>query len=105
MYGLTTKVSDWVSGFNVEYILLKNNFFTNSVFGGFMWRAGINRNSDAGILTAGINYSNYTIGFSYDITMSKLKTAVDNKGAFEIAIIYKAKNTRLNKIEIPCERY
>lgn len=105
MYGLTTKVSDWVSGFNVEYILLKNNFFTNSVFGGFMWRDGINRNADAGILTAGINYSNYTIGFSYDVTMSKLKTAVDNKGAFEIAIIYKAKNTRLNKIEIPCERY
>jgi type IX secretion system PorP/SprF family membrane protein len=105
MYGYTTKVSDWVSGVNLEYILSKNVFFTNSVFAGFMWRDGFKRNPDAGIVTAGMNYQNYTIGFSYDITFSQLKTAVDSKGAFEIAIIYKAKNTRLSKKAIPCERY
>lgn len=105
MYGYTTKVSDWVSGLNIEYVLSKNVFFTNSVFTGFMWRDGFKRNPDAGIVTAGINYSHYTIGFSYDITFSQLKTAVDSKGAFEIALIYKAKNTRLSKKAIPCERY
>ena len=105
MYGYTTKVSDWVSGLNVEYVLSKNVFFTNSVFAGFMWRDGFKRNPDAGIVTAGMNYSHYTIGFSYDITFSQLKTAVDSKGAFEIALIYKAKNTRLSKKAIPCERY
>lgn len=105
MYGYTTKVSDWVSGVNAEYVLSKNVFFTNSVFAGFMWRDGFKRNPDAGIVTAGMNYQNYTIGFSYDITFSQLKTAVDSKGAFEIAIIYKAKNTRLSKKAIPCERY
>jgi len=105
MYGYTTKVSDWVSGVNVEYVLSKNVFFTNSVFAGFMWRDGFKRNPDAGIVTAGLNYSNYTIGFSYDITFSQLKTAVESKGAFEIALIYKAKNTRLSKKAIPCERY
>ena len=105
MYGYTTKVSDWVSGLNVEYVLSKNAFFTNSVFAGFMWRDGFKRNPDAGIVTAGMNYSNYTIGFSYDITFSQLKTAVESKGAFEIALIYKAKNTRLSKKAIPCERY
>jgi len=105
MYGYTTKVSDWVSGINFEYVLSKNVFFTNSVFAGFMWRDGFKRNPDAGIVTAGINYSHYTIGFSYDITFSQLKTAVDSKGAYEIAFIYKAKNTRLNKKAVPCERY
>ncbi|MBA3683520.1 MAG: hypothetical protein H0W73_20495, partial [Bacteroidetes bacterium] len=105
MYGYTTKVSDWVSGLNVEYILSKNVFFTNSVFAGFMWRDGFKRNPDAGIVTAGMNYSNYTIGFSYDITFSQLKTAVESKGAFEIALIYKGKNTRLSKKAVPCERY
>lgn len=105
MYGYTTKVSDWVSGMNVEYILSKNAFFTNSVFAGFMWRDGFKRNPDAGIITAGMNYQNYTIGFSYDITFSQLKTAVDSKGAYEIALIYKGKNTRLSKKAIPCERY
>ena len=80
-------------------------FFSNSVFAGFMWRDGFKRNSDAGIITAGLNYSHYTIGFSYDITFSQLKTSVDSKGAFEIAFIYRAKSTRLTRKTIPCERY
>lgn len=105
LYGYTDKVSDWVSGLNIEYVLSKDAFFTNSLFAGFMWRDGFKRNPDAGIVTAGVNYSHYTIGFSYDITFSQLKTSVDSKGAFEIAFIYRAKNTRLTKKMVPCERY
>lgn len=101
----TTKASDWVSGLNVEYVLSRGPFFTNSVFAGFMWRDGFKRNSDAGIITAGLNYSHYTLGFSYDITYSELKTSVNSKGAYEIAFIYRAKSTRLTKKIIPCERY
>ena len=105
VFGSTTKATDWVSGLNVEYVLYRGPFFSNSVFAGFMWRDGIKRNSDAGIVTAGINYSHYTLGFSYDITFSELKTAVNSKGAYEIAFIYRAKSTRLTKKIIPCERY
>jgi type IX secretion system PorP/SprF family membrane protein len=105
LYGFTTKANDWVSGINLEYILSNNPFFTNSVFAGFMWRDGLNRNSDAGIVTAGLNYQHYTIGFSYDITLSELKTSVNSRGAYEIALIYRAKSTRLTKRIIPCERY
>lgn len=105
MCGYTTKASDWVSGINLEYVFSKNVFFTNSIFAGAMWRDGLKRNTDAAIATVGLNYTNYTIGFSYDVTRSQLKTAVDNKGAFEIAFIYKGKNTRLSKKAIPCERY
>lgn len=105
LYGYTTKASDWVSGLQAEYVLSKNAFFTNSVFAGFMWRDGFNRNFDAGIITAGFNYSHYTVGFSYDITFSELKTSVNSKGAYEIAFIYRAKSTRLTKKIIPCERY
>ena len=105
LYGYTTKANDWVSGLNVEYILSKDAYFTNSVFAGFMWRDGFKRNFDAGIITMGFNYSHYTIGFSYDITLSELKTSVNSKGAYEIALIYRAKSTRLTKKIIPCERY
>jgi type IX secretion system PorP/SprF family membrane protein len=105
LYGTTTKVNDMVSGLNAEYILSRGPYFTNSVFVGVMWRDGYKRNPDAGIATVGINYSHYTIGFSYDVTFSQLKTAVDSKGAFEIAFIYRGKNTRLTKKAIPCERY
>lgn len=105
LYGYTTKASDWVSGLNIEYVLSRNAFFANSVFAGFMWRDGFKRNSDAGIFTMGFNYSHYTIGFSYDITMSELKTSVNGRGALELALIYRAKSTRLTQRVIPCERY
>ena len=105
LFGYTGKATDWVSGLNVEYVLSQGPFFTNSVYAGMMWRDGLGTNADATIFTVGVNYSHYTIGFSYDITVSKLKTSVDGKGAFEIAFIYRAKNTRLTKKEIPCERY
>jgi type IX secretion system PorP/SprF family membrane protein len=103
--GYTSKVSDWVSGLNIEYVLNHDPFFTNSVFIGYMWRDGLKRNFDASIVTAGLNYSNYTIGFSYDITSSQLKTSVDSRGAYEIALLYRAKSTRLSKKVIPCDRF
>jgi len=105
LYGYTTKASDWVTGLNVEYILQRHPFFTNSVFAGFMWRDGFNRNFDAGIATIGLNYSYYTIGFSYDVTRSQLKTSVDSRGAYEIAIIYRGKSTRISRKVIPCDRF
>lgn len=105
VYGTTTKANDWVSGLQLEYVLSRGMFFDNSVFAGFMWRDGWNSNPDAGIVTIGMNYSHYTIGFSYDITMSELKTSVNSKGAYEIAFIYRAKSSRLTKRIIPCERY
>jgi type IX secretion system PorP/SprF family membrane protein len=105
MMGYTTKASDWVSGFSIEYKLAQKTFYSNSVFAGFMWRDGLKRNSDAGIITAGLNYAKYTIGFSYDINFSTLKTSTGGKGAYEIAFIYRTKNTRLIKKIIPCERY
>lgn len=103
--GYTGKVSDWVSGGNVEYIISRNNFFNNSIFAGYMYRSGLRRNPDANIATIGFSYAQYTLGFSYDITRSQLRTSVDSRGAYEIAIIYKARNSRLTKKILPCERY
>lgn len=102
---VTTKANDWIYGLNLEYTLSKNVFFENKVFGGFMWRKGINRISDAAIVNLGLKYSNYTIGFSYDVNVSPLKTATAYKGAYEIALIYTGKNTRIHKKQIPCDRY
>lgn len=105
LYGFTSKASDLVGGLNIEYILMRGPFYDNSVYAGFMWRDGYERNSDAGVITAGLKWNAYTLGFSYDITFSELKTSVNSRGAYEIALIYKAKSTRLLKKIIPCERY
>jgi type IX secretion system PorP/SprF family membrane protein len=105
MVGATTKASDWVTGLNFEYVLQKTPFFNNAVFAGFMWRDGLKRISDAAIVTVGFKYMNYTCGLSYDINISKLKTATEYKGALEFALLYTGKNTRLTKKQIPCDRY
>lgn len=105
MIDATTKASDWITGLNVEYTLNKTPFFTNAVFAGFMFRDGFKRITDAGMFTAGFRYQNYTFGFSYDVNVSKLHTATNYKGATEFALIYTAKNTRMVKKQIPCDRY
>ncbi len=102
---ITTKANDWIFGANLEYTLSKNTFFENKIFGGFMWRKGVKRISDAAIVNIGFKQNNYTIGFSYDINVSPLKTATSYKGAYEIALIYTGKNTRISKKQIPCDRY
>lgn len=105
LYGFTDLVSDWVSGINLEYVLSRDFFFHNSLFAGFMWRDGFKRNPDASIVTAGINFQNYTLGFSYDITFSQLRSTVNGKGAFELALIYRSRSSRMKKTIVPCERY
>ncbi|MES2566078.1 MAG: PorP/SprF family type IX secretion system membrane protein [Bacteroidota bacterium] len=102
---VTAKANDWIFGGNLEYTLSKTSFFENKIFGGFMWRKGVQRISDAAIVNFGIKYSQYTIGFSYDVNVSPLKTSTGAKGAYEIALIYTGKNSRIHKKQIPCDRY
>jgi hypothetical protein len=105
LYGTTTTATDWLSGATAEYVLSRGPFYTNSVFAGFIWRDGLQINSDAVIPTFGFRYKAYTFGMSYDINISKLHTATDYKGAMEFALIYTGKNTRLVKKQIACDRY
>ncbi len=104
MLNATTKATDLIGGINIDFMLSKTPFFRNSLFGGFMWRDGFKRISDAAIFTCGIHYLNYTFGVSYDVNVSELHTATNYKGAIEFALIYTGKNTRLVKKEVPCER-
>lgn len=44
---------------------------------------------DSFILDVGFEFSKYTIGLSYDITVSQFALASKNRGAFELSLIYK----------------
>jgi type IX secretion system PorP/SprF family membrane protein len=105
LYGFTTRVTDWVSGIKLEYVLSRTAFYSNSIFAGVMWRDGLRRNPDAGIATIGFGHGPLTLGLSFDITMSQLRTSVDSRGAYEIAVIYRGRDTRLQTKVVPCERY
>ncbi len=45
--------------------------------------------NDAAILSTRFDYNNFTLGFSYDINISPLKTASNSNGGFEFALMYR----------------
>ncbi len=47
------------------------------------------RMGDAIVLKMGMDYNNFTLGFSYDINISKLKVASGGKGAIELSMVYR----------------
>ncbi|HEY4799104.1 MAG TPA: PorP/SprF family type IX secretion system membrane protein [Bacteroidia bacterium] len=98
-----TKASEMLLGTNIRYKL--DAVSVPFVFVGASYRDGFKNNTDAAIVTSGLRYKNFDVGISYDLNISSLHVATNYRGAFEIAIIYTAPNTRLTKIQIPCERY
>lgn len=74
---------EFLVGTSVRYILEPKYESTTAVYlGGFL------RTKDAFILTTGMDYKNLHAGLSYDINFSTLRPASNNRGGFEIAIIY-----------------
>lgn len=55
-------------------------------FGGWLRYAG--KNPDAIIALIGVEFSNLVFGFSYDVSISEIKTANNNKGGFELSLGY-----------------
>ena len=105
MYMMHNKASELVIGANAIFHLPENNSKATGIYGGLMFRNGFNRNTDAAIAVAGIRYTHLEIGVNYDINVSELKLATDNKGAFEISLVYTSLSTLLKKTAIPCDRY
>lgn len=67
---------------------------------------GAYRWNDAFIPVVKIDYQNYSFGLSYDVNMSKLKTASQSRGGFEFTLTY-----RNNKLgagrngDVPCPKF
>jgi type IX secretion system PorP/SprF family membrane protein len=45
--------------------------------------------NDAAIISTRFDYENFSLGFSYDINVSPLRTASNSNGGFEFALVYK----------------
>jgi type IX secretion system PorP/SprF family membrane protein len=72
---------------------------------GLGWRSGINRNADSFYPTAGLDLKHFQIAGSFDVNYSKLQAATNQRGAFEIALIYTSLNSAITKTTIPCDRF
>ncbi|UTW61119.1 PorP/SprF family type IX secretion system membrane protein [bacterium SCSIO 12741] len=99
------KASEILVGANVMVRLNDNKIKASGIYGGMLFRNGINRNTDAAIAVVGMKFKHLEVGFNYDFTVSDLQAANNSQGAYEISIVYTSLSTLLQKTTVPCERY
>ena len=74
---------------------------TNVYFGSWV---RFNNVTDAIIPYVGLDYGSFTMGLSYDVNISSLKTASQSQGGIEISLVYIKKSTN-GKKAIPCPKF
>jgi len=83
LYQRQGKYKETVLGMFGKYYLQPVNGMTTAVsLGGFY------RLKDAVIVSANMEYRSFNVGLSYDVNTSKLTEATNNRGGFEISVIY-----------------
>jgi type IX secretion system PorP/SprF family membrane protein len=83
LYQKQGKFNETVLGMFGKYYLKPIDGMTTAVsLGGFY------RLKDAFILVANMDYRSFNVGVSYDVNLSKLVAATNNRGGFEISVIY-----------------
>ena len=70
-------------GANLRYRMSQSGYYKRNLYGGIWYR-----NVDALILSAGADYNQWQIGISYDINISDLDAASNNRGGLELALTY-----------------
>lgn len=73
-------------GLTFQYILQEGSKYTKNKKPAAFSIGGYYRLQDAFIAVAKFEYANYSIGLSYDVNLSKLKTVSKARGGFEISL-------------------
>lgn len=95
--------TDFLIGGNVEIDIQPKTIKT--VYVGTLFRYGWGKNYDASAWIAGVKFGQFDFGASYDINISSLSEATNNRGALEFSLTYICKSTKPQTIKIPCDRY
>ena len=69
-----------------------------------LWGRFTNNTTDALIPYVGLDYSDFSLGVTYDVNISSLQTASQNRGGVEISLIYIKKKSS-GAHGIPCPRF
>jgi type IX secretion system PorP/SprF family membrane protein len=69
-----------------------------------LWGRFTNNTTDALIPYVGLDYSDFSLGVTYDVNISSLQTASQNRGGVEISLIYIKKKSSGQRA-IPCPRF
>lgn len=92
-----------VAGSNIRY---SNNDWQEFSIRAGAWARVNNRldkfnNFESTIVNLSFEFERYLLGLSYDINTSKLQRATNSRGAFEIALIYTAREKKRYRVKCP----
>jgi type IX secretion system PorP/SprF family membrane protein len=82
-FTLQGKYRELCLGSSIKYTLVNRLGVYRAVYAGVWYRV-----LDANYFTVGVDYQNWFVGLSYDVNLSKLVPASNNRGGFEIAVRY-----------------
>ena len=104
MYQTQTSATETIAGTEFLYIVGDPDIksVATGVFVGGWYRFG-----DAALITGGIEFKGFRVGFAYDYNMSKLNVASGGNGGFEISLRYIMPNPLdfAQRIAFPCSRF
>lgn len=104
MYQTQTSATEIIAGTEFLYIVGEPDIrsVATGVFVGGWYRFG-----DAALITGGLEFKGFRVGFAYDYNMSKLKVASGGNGGFEIALRYIMPDPLdfARRIAFPCSRF
>jgi type IX secretion system PorP/SprF family membrane protein len=69
-----------------------------------VWGRFTNNTTDAVIPYVGLDYSDFSLGITYDVNVSSLQTASQSRGGIEVSLIY-IKKRGTGHHSIPCPRF
>lgn len=92
MVQIQGRSNEVVGGFMIKYYFSQDSKYTGYLKKSAIGLGGYYRNRDAAIIALLIEYQQYAIGFSYDINMSKLKTASGARGGPEVFLRFVTPN-------------
>jgi len=104
IYMNQNKAQELVWGVMLRHKVAKNKHQLFDVFGGISSRHGFSRTYDALNLLVGGTIREFQLGISHDINTSSLSTLSGYQAAFELSLIYIAKNTKSKIYNVPCDR-
>jgi type IX secretion system PorP/SprF family membrane protein len=104
LYSSTPGASEFLVG-GIEGYALNNSFMSvKKIYAINMLRLNPFTNIDAMIVGAGVKFSQFDVGLTYDINVSPLSNASNINGAFEISLIFTGGGIKKSRNE-PCYIY